>query len=468
MGTSSSTLGPPVLLLGALASGIGCTGSSTAITDTAETPSGSRFAVRHYAAPRHDGDGSGDGGLPLALAVDPSGNVWVLGEFHTDLHRVDASGSKDTTERITIPQHEEARPFIDRHGAPSQKSTLGEGILVDDRGRVWLSQGGGHLVRRGDNHSRVLSYDPGRDRFAAYNLPGNRNEAMGLLWDANRGLIWVAESGLYAERSDDAVDAGAGDVRPGSLLAFDPDSAPFDNRFLWREPLQAHLCARPTTSPAGCFARFELPESALGPAQLAIDGSGAIWFTLFWGDAIGRLDPATATTTLYPLAPGLGTDRRAKAVGPGPWDIALSPDGQEVVWSEFFDATIARFPIARAFDVACQRLWGGRNPCIEEVRVPDRGVERRVHSIAFDRFHNVWFTEFTFPVTKEARNSIGFVSADHGRVVLLDPTELRAGPASYAGIDIHPESGDIWLADFLPPGITRVMPANRDANPASW
>jgi streptogramin lyase len=329
---------------------------------------------------------------------------------------------------------------------------LGESVLVDHEGRVWLSQGGGYLVREGTNHSRVVSYDPASGVFRAYNLPGNRNEAMGLLWDDRRGLIWVAESGTHA------------------LMAFDPKTTPHENDFLWDRPLDHLLCSEPTPEPVGCFARYALPDGASAPAQLVGDASGSIWFTLFWGGAIGRLDPETGEVIVYPLGAGIGTDPRAKAVGPGPWDIAISPDGEHVVWSEFFDSTIARLPLDRAFDPACRTLVDGRNSCVKQVRVRGADVgSQQVHSIAFDGFGNLWFTQSTFPVAPDVPNSIGFVTSDWSRVELLDPLEAHPdGNHSYAGIAIDLETGDIWVAEFLPPGVGRLMPMNRDVDPASW
>jgi streptogramin lyase len=353
---------------------------------------------------------------------------------------------------------------------PTQNSTLGEGVVVDGKGRVWLSQGGGHLVRDGTNHSRVVSYDPGSGVFRAYNLPGNRNEATGLLWDDRRGLVWVAEYGMFATPAESSSRPSDKARRAGALVAFDPESAPHDNDFLWDRPLDHFLCSEPAPDPVGCFARYALPDGALAPAQLAGDASGSIWFTLFWGGAIGRLDPETGEVIIYPLPPGIGTDTRAKAVGPGPWGIAISPDGEHLVWSEFFDSTIGRLPLDRALDPACRALRDGRNPCVEEVRVPGADLGRQqVHSIAFDGFGNLWFTQFSFPVTPGVRNSIGFVTADWSRVELLEPLEGRPGGGrSYAGIAIDSETGDIWVAEFLPPGVGRLTPVDRDVDPATW
>jgi streptogramin lyase len=141
-----------------------------------------------------------------------------------------------------------------------------------------------------------------------------------------------------------------------------------------------------------------------------------------------------------------------------------------LVWSEFFDSTISRLPLARALDPACHSLRDGRNSCIEEMRIPGAELgSQRLHSIAFDRFGNLWFTQFSFPVTPGAPNSIGFVTADWSRVELLDPTDVNPdGKASYAGIAIDHDTGDIWVSEFLPPGVGRLRPRKPEVDPATW
>jgi len=459
------------LLLLTVVSSVGCAGRLSAVRNPSHLSLAGHVVYRHYDAPRREDDGAwSGGGLPLAVALDAEGNAWVLGEFHTKLQLVSISGSGHATRHTRIPHHPDALPFANRHGAASQNSVLGESVIVDGGGPVWISQGGGFLVREGVNHSRVVSYHPESGVFRAYNVPGNRNEAMGLLWDDRRGLVWVAESGMYTTRAGPSSGPSDKDPRPGALMAFDPETTPHENDFLWDRPLDHLLCAKPTPEPVGCFARYALPDGALAPAHLVGDPSGSIWFTLFWGGAIGRLEPETGEVIIYPLAAGIGTGRPAKAVGPGPWDIAISPDGEHLVWSEFFDSTIARLPLARAFDPVCRKLRDGRNPCVEEMRVPGADLgSQGVHSIAFDRFGNLWFTQFTFPVTPDVPNSIGFVTADWSRIELLEPPAVgQDGNGSYAGIAIDPETGDIWVAEFLPTGVGRLTPVDRDVDPANW
>ncbi|TFH28197.1 MAG: hypothetical protein E4H00_08890, partial [Myxococcales bacterium] len=195
------------LVLLMLVSSVGCAGRLSAVRQASHLSLSGHLSYRHYEARRRDGDGAwSGGGLPLSVELDVEGNAWVLGEFHTQIQLVRISDSAQETTHLWIPHHPDARPFTDRHGGPTQKSTLGESVVVDGEGRVWLSQGGGHLAREGANHSRVVSYDPGSGIFRAYNLPGNRNEAMGLFWDSDRGLVWVAESGTHATRGEPSSD----------------------------------------------------------------------------------------------------------------------------------------------------------------------------------------------------------------------------------------------------------------------
>jgi streptogramin lyase len=107
---------------------------------------------------------------------------------------------------------------------------------------------------------------------------------------------------------------------------------------------------------------------------------------------------------------------------------------------------------------------------VEQVRIPDADLgSQRIHSIAFDRFGNLWFTQFTFPVTPDVSNSIGFVTADWSRIELLEPPTVGPdGNGSYAGIAIDPETGDIWVAEFQPPGVGRLTPVDRGVDAATW
>jgi len=426
------------------------------------------MAYRHYDAP-------GGTGVPLSIDFDSSGNAWVLGEFHTHLLYVDKASPGAAATSLLIPHHASAAPF--HYNGATKLSVAGESVVYDASDDiVWFSQGGYLGIDLVANHSRVVSYDPNTTTFKAYNMPGNRNEVIGLHWDQARNLVWAAESGSRSEH--------VADPKPhqGTIIAFDPDTAKYDNNWLWEaEPvdpdLSDELCGageEPTTH--SCFKRYSLPTGhfdtdpvgAFFPAHLVADSSGAIWFTNFLGSSIGRLDPATEAVTLYPLKAAIGTSAPTAITGPGPWQIRISPDGNYVVWNEFFDNTLARMPISRALDASCRSLdGGGDNPCVEEMLVPADLFEQRVHSIDYDKAGRLWFTQDSGTRPATMTNSIGYVTPDWSQVVVADPANFSPNfnPSSdktYTGIAVDPNDGEIWVNEFLPRGVTRLTPVARE------
>jgi hypothetical protein len=439
-------------------------------------------------------------GLPLAIDLDANGNAWVLGEFHTDLQYFGKTGPCPTRVLLEVPHHASARPFWS--GAIStQQSMLGESVVCDSNdGIVWFSQGGAYREDAEINHSRVVSYDPGTGgagggpeggTFKAYNLPGNRNEAIGLHWDATRGYMWVSEGGWYADYSDGAGGA-SGTKRQGSIIAFDPDTAAYDNDHLWpgdgNEPdtsLDSELCTgaeEPTAD--SCFKRYALPVGdydtdpvgAFNTAHLLVDGSGYVWFTNFLGATLGRLDPDTEEVIIYPLGQRNDQCTDCNECGAAPWEIELSPDGLYVVWTEFLDSTLARMPIAMAEDSSCQSLVidpgaggavggidrRGDNPCVEELLIPaDLVQQQAVHSLAFDADGRAWFTQASF-TGLELVNKIGYATADWSEVVMLDwddttPAYNNATDDKiFSGIAVDAADDELWVVVSSPPGVLRL------------
>ena len=74
-------------------------------------------------------------------------------------------------------------------------------------------------------------------------------------------------------------------------------------------------------------------------------------------------------------------------------------------------------------------------------------ANQAIHSIAYDPEGNLWFTECS---DVDSDSSLGFVTPDWQHVVRLPPLSLfDANDIPYvAGIDIDPETGDIWFAEF--------------------
>lgn len=435
-----------------------------------------------------------DTGLPLAIDLDDDGNAWALGEFHESLIYASGSGDCTSLQGINIPHYNSlTKPFSDGN-SPTQQSAFGESVVWDSNDDVlWFSQGGRPQLAGLINHSRVMYYDPTptptTGTFRAYNLPGDRNEAVGLHWDQARNWMWVAEYGFYSS------ELPANPSHEGSIIAFNPDVAKHD--FNWRWELESdpdlsdELCwgsngaggagGDPTTwddPNDGCYKRYALPEftpgqfGALAPAHLTVDSTGAVWFANFWGKSIGRLDPSTEEVILYPLEEGRGTcGTPCDTLGPGPWMIRISPDGQYAVFNEYFDNTIARIPLSRALDSECQALGAGgagggagENPCIENIDIPSDLSEQHTHSIAYDADGRLWFTQDSLnrPAT-EGPNTIGYVTADFTQVVLLDHNDFTpdfnsAEDKTYTGIAINQTTGEIWVDEFKDSGLGKYVP----------
>ncbi len=70
------------------------------------------------------------------------------------------------------------------------------------------------------------------------------------------------------------------------------------------------------TDPTSQITEFSLPSRDSSPAGIALGPDGALWFTDYAGDRIGRLTPAGQLSE-FPLP----------AAGSGPFSIVAGPDG---------------------------------------------------------------------------------------------------------------------------------------------
>jgi hypothetical protein len=314
---------------------------------------------------------TGGSGLPLKMDTDANGDAWVIGEFHTSHTYVDKSDTPCAPDRMTVPLGAGVKPFWSTFTSNStEQSELGEDIKVATDGLVWFTQGGMHIgLGAIINHSRIISYDPTptptTGTYRAFNIPGNRNEVVGLYLDPANNLVWATEAGFQSSMA-------AGN-HAGYIIAFDPDLAANDTQYTWPgnqdASLQSELCdGSPGAGGAGgtggawsepcdgCFKRWKLPEGIYWPAHLTMAPDGAIWATAFWGGKIVRLDPSTGVGTVYPTHTETSTIGSSPIVGTGPWDIRLSLDNLYVIFTEVFDGHVVRMPLSRWNDSACQSL----------------------------------------------------------------------------------------------------------------
>jgi len=452
---------------------------------------------------------------PLAVGVDAQHRVWINEEFHLELKYFDPSTRLFT--QLPIPMSPDSRPFaLTLFGEQrTQISQSGEALVVDPSGRIWITQGGAEPYP-GDlpDHSRVVCYDPRDsfgDGFRIYNIPGDHNSVFGLAWDARRRRVWFTEAARQSAGVPPVV------AQRARLVSFDPERIAFDNHFdftpsatcnaaaptqpgrcsnaTWRACFTAddcvlaeQVCAPNVTDDSACYHEYELPETAgvYQPGHVAAAPDGSVWYTAYWGgNHIGRLDPESGDFVIFPLPAPAGADEceydrctceaapieascfdccLLKLFGTGPWDIKVATNG-DLVFSEYVNGAIGRFDMTRLADPACRSLDQlGRNPCIDQRRVRERPLVYQVHSIAFDRRQNVWFTEGGPTSDPQAATSVGVVKADWTDEALLPPLSLYPfynSTGTYCpteinsfvsfigtGIAIDPVAGDIWFADY--------------------
>ncbi len=389
---------------------------------------------------------SGTNASPLSLTVDDQQRVWINEEFHRQFQKLDIATG--TVSGVQHPYPPGPGPFASTifNDHRTRTSALGEGVIVDPMGRVWFSEGGGYLYSGAHpNHSRIICMlpdEPGGPEFRVYNVPGDWNEAMGLAWDSTRNWIWFAQGGL---------DAGA------KVVGFDPELIPWDNQFDFSTSLD-HLIGTPGDPGDAVYHFYDVPNLTAQPAHLIVKDNGDIWFTHYWGRAIGRLQPDTNVVTTYPVPDPISKAIPSYIVGAGPWEIKEAPNG-DIVFNEFFDATITRFDISRQDDpLAMQLDVDGKNPAMSDWVMPryDPRVEQ-MHSIAYDLEGRLWYT---IHVANELGHSasLGYITPDWQQMTRIPPMEddSHAGAWCSDGIAVDPTSGDLYFCEFWRKRIGRL------------
>ena len=377
----------------------------------------------------------GTGKRELAVAVAPDGTLWFNQEFHLELKALSPTVSPVYT-AIEIPQAEGSGIFTMTLFSDSRSriSGWGEDIAVGSDGKVWFTQGGAFAyVGPYFNTSRVVRYDPTTETFDCYNAPIDNAEAIGVLIDEPRQMIWYSEAGMES-----------GNAITGFTLNSTLSNCFFDP---YSDDPRDELCSDgPTDS---CHWRFPLPNQSSFPAHLALDQAGNIWFTEFWGNSIGRLTPETGEIIKLPLPTPIVQQGPGIWVGSGPWELTFDESGD--LWvSEFFDATILRVRPSLLTSQDCEQLdVNGQNPCIEEVLVAGDGSgDTTIHTVSTGADGLIWFG-----VSNDA-TKIGFISPAHDNAVVYLPAVEGMGRA--AGIVQNPNSHAVWIAQAFDRQIGRL------------
>lgn len=409
---------------------------------------------------------------PLALAVDFAHRVFINEEFHRAFQWFDPA-SAGVSALPAIPWPPDPGPFaaffdpfclggncsadVDIR---TQTSILGEDVVVDDRGHVWFSEGGANLYEQRvsthdsslqvmvhPNHSRIVRFDPVTSGYRVYNVPGDRNEVVGMAWDGQ--LIWFAQGGR---------------VGGGTLTSFDPERTPFDTiapTFDFSTSLDQYV-----NVPDGSgYQVYPVTDPQSYPAFPLPDPDGHVWFSMYLGNALGRLDPASGTVETFPLPPPVSHSLPALifATG-GPWRMLFTPDYSAILFNEQFDLQLSRLDAARvrSGDPACQSLDGQQqNPCVTSLPVADpdvfTGPTDLAHSIAWDALGRLWYTQHGSN-QPAAPDRLGFLLPDGQSLVKLPPLRRPqdAQGAGAAGVAVDPSNGDIWFVEYFARAVSRL------------
>jgi hypothetical protein len=425
--------------------------------------------------------------FPWALTV-ANHSVWVIGELaFRSLQGLIPNSAGDypsSTTAYRIPLEiagavSANAPFRGRSlkGEPQQVnfSTLGEDITVDEQGRIWFAQGGINTTALSvPNYSRVISFTPpdsgNRDgEFCVYNIPDDNAEVLAVAWDADRDLLWFAQSSIH-----DGI---------GAIVSFKPsEMTRCSNVYKWEldaqgEPVTAFdygYCESPDSQ--GCFTKYPLPadypvafsalpsvdipdmETTGFPSFLTVlqephPDAGAVWFSLSFGDAIGRLDPdrpGGPEETAFPIGDDPYSGEWIVPNNAGVWDIDVHPLTGDIVFTAYSGRYVGRFDMKRyladSYQGECETDPGeGQvNPCMQLLPVPGLSSVHNVHQLDFDNAGNAWFTVTTegclgkTDVMPHQPASIGFVNAQWTQVVYFDALNFNSDErdeAIFARID---------------------------------
>jgi streptogramin lyase len=416
---------------------------SGTLTIVAEGVASAPIELLVYEYTSHSLETSGPNGHPLALAVDGAGTLWVNEEFHRQFKAL-TNGDLPALSSWTVPESDAGIYVFAPTEQRTQVTSLGEDVDIAADGSVWFTEGGGYLYDGAQmNASRIMRFDPSTEAFSCYNVASDHAEVVGLALDESRGLVWYAESGMW-------------DGNAISAFAIADATSDCD----WNPDVDAWPAICDAQPVPGCHTRYVLPREKASPSHLVLDANGNVWFTEFWANRVGRLDPETGALTELPLPAPIVRQGPGIFAGSGVWEIDIDTNG--MLWvSETFDATVDRIDPARMSDADCTALdTSGTNPCIDEMFVGTDGYDgAELHTVTLGREGRVWFG-----LGRTAGGGrIGFIDTRHDdQVVLLPPITVTEGVLG--GVAEDPVTGDVWFAEFLDNSIGRMQLASGDAD----
>ncbi|MDZ7783057.1 MAG: hypothetical protein U5K56_09060 [Halioglobus sp.] len=371
-------------------------------------------------------------GLPIALATDDDSNVWAVTEFGSELHHV-ADNPQVTIEKIDVPIRAKPGhyPYLSEEGQGSTRP-LSERIITDSLGRLWFPQTGHwlnfSLPEDSRNYSRIVSYNPRSESYCIYPVPDSNSGVLGLAWDEARNLIWFTQSGNNALVAFNPDELRACDSYTNYKWRFDSEGNPV-------KPFPISYCGLP--SERGCMRRYELDGKIGVLNQVVIQqpddpDPGSVWMTQLAAHGIIRYDPDTGKQTSFPIPPAQYVSTYFSRLH----QIHIHPVDGDLVFSANARGQIFRFDIQRYLidGQRCTELDGSNhNPCMKSMRVPvfdKQNARITTHSMAFDRFHNLWVTTWAGSCPLHVSPpGLAVVNADWQHMIFLGQPRLFEGVA---------------------------------------
>jgi sugar lactone lactonase YvrE len=313
---------------------------------------------------------------------------------------------------------------------------------------------------------------------------------MGVAWDEASGNIWFLQSGNGAlvyfdpEEFADCETAG-GDSFNDYVWEIDPNTGAV------LQPMPTRYCS--SLNDTRCFHRITLPNTtgvSLTANQLVVQqpgspDAGAVWMTLFFNGQIARYDPGNGEFQRFPVHKGRTITDSMFSWFLRTHQILIHPEDGDLLLSANGSGQLIRFDLqaylGQGEDGLCEQLTSsGRNPCMTAFEIPDVPT-LTTHSVALDKFGNLWFTSWSGPTVcgqKARPPSVGFINRAWTEMIYFDHLRLephadKYGPGdaavlecskvgtiiapwwAYMGITVD-DNNDVWIANFYSKMVSRM------------
>ena len=324
-----------------------------AATATAQTESGWKIdTIAGTGKPGHGGDGSlavqTPLEVPVGVAVDKSGNIFISEHYGQRIRRVDSSGTIDTIAGIGEPSYGgDGGPAVEaRFSFPS-------GVAVDPFGNLFIADTGNNRIRRVDGAGTITTVaGSGEWRWGtegrAVEVPMERPRSIAVDTSGNLYIVALGASGIrrvdvtgnmkwVPGSSDDKGPEGEHRPSRDRALAVDHTGnvyiANIDHNYVRRVDDTGLVSVFAGTRKRGYGGDGgPATEAQLNyPLGLAVDKSRSVYIADSGNHRIRRVDPSGTITTIAGTGePGYGGDGgpAARAQLASPVAVAVDTSGK--------------------------------------------------------------------------------------------------------------------------------------------